>query len=60
MKNLPNITSTWTSSDFSVFKIEKLEFNAHGIWVYYINVETRQQYTCLAEAFLERFREQLA
>lgn len=60
MKNLPNITSKWTTPDSVIFKIDKIDFNEQGIWVFYHNVKTGQEYSCLAEAFLERFREELA
>jgi len=59
MKNLPNLSSRWASSDSTEFKIEKLEHTGTGVWVYYQNVKTSQQYSCLVEAFMARFKEQL-
>ena len=59
MKNLPNVASRWTGSDSTEFKIEKLEHKDTGVWVYYQNVKTGQQYNCLVEAFMARFKEQL-
>lgn len=60
MKNLPNTISKWTSIDSKVFKIERLEHDDCGTWVYYKNIETGQTYSCLVGAFLQRFKEQLA
>jgi len=59
MKNLPNVASRWASNDSTEFKIEKLEHKDTGVWVYYQNVKTNQQYNCLVEAFVARFKEQL-
>jgi hypothetical protein len=59
MKNLPNVASRWASNDSKEFKIEKLEHKDTGVWVYYQNVKTNQQYNCLVEAFVARFKEQL-
>jgi hypothetical protein len=59
MKNLPNIASRWSGGEWTEFKIEKLEHRDTGVWVYYQNVKTRQQYNCLVEAFTSRFKEQL-
>lgn len=59
MKNLPNITSKWTGIDSTTFKIERLESKNSQVWVYYRNEQTGQQYSCLVEAFLQRFKEQL-
>ncbi len=60
MKNLPNITSKWTSIDSSVFKIITLEHKDNQVWVHYKNEKTGQKYSCLVAAFLQRFKEQLA
>lgn len=60
MKNLPNTKSRWVGTDFSVFRIKKIDHNEQGIWVYYQNEKTGQEYNCLVEAFLQRFKEQLA
>jgi hypothetical protein len=59
MKNLPNIASRWMGGELTEFKIEKLEHRDTGVWVYYQNAKTGQQYNCLVEAFIARFKEQV-
>lgn len=60
MKNLPNVASKWISIDSTIFKIEQLKIDDNRVWAYYINTKTGQHHSCLVEAFLSRFKEQLA
>lgn len=39
------------------FKVDEVIQTGQGLIVYYYNEETEQQYTCLLDAFVERFRE---
>jgi hypothetical protein len=59
MKNLPNVASRWSDGESIEFKIEKLEHRDTGVWVYYQNIKTGQQYNCLVDAFMTRFKERL-
>jgi hypothetical protein len=60
MKNLPNVNSNWIDNKSTIFRIKKLENKDSGVWVYYQNEKTDQQYNCLVDAFLARFKEQLS
>jgi hypothetical protein len=39
------------------FKINDIKIVDDKTWIYYNNVLTKQEYSCLKEAFLQRFRE---
>jgi hypothetical protein len=47
------MTSTWRGADCRDYQILSVEND----WVFYKNIKTDQEYSCLVEAFLERFRE---
>lgn len=53
------IGSKWTSSDFRVFEVRCIEERSGEIWVSYIRHGSDRMYECLADAFLERFREHI-
>lgn len=48
------IGSRWTAIARK-FLVTATEVTDNGSWVFYKNVETGQQYSCLKEAFLNRF-----
>jgi hypothetical protein len=48
------VGSEWTAID-TKFKVTKTEISETGDWVFYENTKTGQHYSCLAEAFLNRF-----
>ena len=40
-----------------VFSVNEVVQTPAGLTVYYYNTETQQEYSCLIDAFAERFRE---
>jgi len=50
------VGSLWEGSERH-FKINDIKIVDDNTWIYYNNVLTRQEYSCLKEAFLQRFRE---
>ncbi len=50
------IGSLWGSTD-KKFEIKDVTIVDNQTWVYYNNVLTKQEYSCLKEAFLHRFKE---
>jgi hypothetical protein len=53
------IGSTWQSSDRTAFIVENVETINNQTWIFYKNEKTQQQYSCLKDAFTNRFQEQL-
>jgi hypothetical protein len=53
------VGSIWTSSDFIEFKIKEIKIVEEKTWVNYIKLSTSQEYSCLKEAFLHRFKEKV-
>lgn len=51
------INSRWGTSDRKVFKITSTKEIDNQLWVFYTNINTGQKYSCLAEAFKNRFKE---
>jgi hypothetical protein len=47
----------FTSTDGKIFRVEEVIQGPAGLTVYYYNEETEQKYSCLLEAFAERFKE---
>ena len=41
----------------NIFKVDEVIQGPAGLTVYYFNEETQQKYSCLLEAFSERFQE---
>lgn len=50
------IGSTWEGGD-KTFKIKDVTTVDNQTWIFYNNVLTGQNYSCLKEAFLQRFKE---
>lgn len=50
------IGSKWDGNN-NIFEIKNVTFIDGQTWIFYNNVSTGQQYSCLKEAFLQRFRE---
>lgn len=49
-----SLNSHWISSDGQIFKIVELGDGPNPL-VHYENIKTKQDYACLAEAFIQRF-----
>jgi len=47
----------FTDGQGNTFKVDEVIQGPVGLTVYYHNEETEQQYSCLLDAFSERFRE---
>lgn len=54
-KHLPEIGSTYRSSNGQEFKVLKLAHVEHDAWIEYQNVKTKVHYSCRLPAFLDRF-----
>ena len=50
------VGSLWSGGDRR-FKINDIKIVDNNTWIYYNNVSTRQEYSCLKQAFLQRFTE---
>ena len=49
------IATRFTSSDSKIFIVEEVRQVDKDLWVYYHNDKTGQQYSCLLDAFSQRF-----
>ena len=49
--------SKFTDGTGKIFKVTEVIQTPVGLTVYYFNEETNQEYSCLLEAFSERFQE---
>ena len=49
------MTTRFTSADGRVFIVEEVCQVDQALWVYYHNDKTGQQYSCLLDAFSQRF-----
>lgn len=47
----------FTGPDGKVFVVEEVVQTPAGLTVFYINQATQQKYSCLIDAFSERFKE---
>jgi hypothetical protein len=47
----------FTGPDGKIFVVEEVLQTPAGLTVFYINEKTQQKYSCLIDAFSERFRE---
>ena len=56
-KNQIKIGSRWSSNDFTRFVVTSIKVIDEKTWIFYSNKDTGQQYRCLEEAFVNRFRE---
>ena len=45
----------FTSPDGKIFTVEEVRQVDQDLWVYYHNDKTGQQYSCLLDAFSQRF-----
>lgn len=50
------VGSVWAGGERH-FKISDIKIVDNNVWIYYNNVLTKQEYSCLKEAFLQRFTE---
>jgi hypothetical protein len=50
------VGSLWSGGNRR-FKINDIKIVDNNTWIYYNNVLTKQEYSCLKEAFLQRFTE---
>jgi hypothetical protein len=48
------IESIWSAID-RTFKVTDRKITPTGVWIFYENTTTKQQYSCLEGAFLSRF-----
>jgi len=49
------MATRFTSTDGEVFVVEEVQQVDKELWVYYNNSKTGQRYSCLLEAFSQRF-----
>ena len=49
------MATRFTSLDGKIFVVEEVKQVDSDLWVYYNNAKTGQQYSCLLEAFSQRF-----
>jgi len=50
------MATRFTSSDNKVFVVEEVRQVDRDLWVYYNNASTGQKYSCLLDAFSQRFQ----
>ena len=50
-----NLNSVWRDSSGKEFYIEMIDHTADGSWIHYRAVGTDREYSCLIDAFKERF-----
>lgn len=53
------IGSEWSSSDSRVFEVIGIENRSDEFWISYVRQGEGRVYSCLVDAFLERFREHI-
>jgi hypothetical protein len=51
-----NFQAHFTDGQGRIFKVSEVIQTPVGLTVYYSNVDTQQEYSCLLEAFSERFQ----
>ena len=51
------MATRFTSADGKIFKVNEVVQTPAGLIVYYFNEETKQEYSCLIDAFSKRFWE---
>lgn len=51
------INSIWETTKGKKFKIDSIKIIGENIWVYYQNIQTKEQYHCLLETFKNKFWE---
>ena len=50
------MATQFTSHDGKIFAVEEVVQIDKELWVYYNNVKTGDRYSCLIDAFSERFK----
>jgi hypothetical protein len=50
------MATRFSSPDGKIFTVEEVKQVNKELWVYYNNTDTGQQYSCLLNAFSQRFR----
>jgi hypothetical protein len=56
--NNMTMATKFTSADGKIFTVEEVKQVDKELWVYYTNIETNNKYSCLLEAFSQRFTPQ--
>lgn len=51
------VGSKWGTIDGKEFRVTDIKEVDNQIWIYYNNILTKQEYSCLKEAFINRFNE---
>lgn len=51
------INSIWETSDGKHFQIYEIKIIGESVWVYYKNIQTKQEYHCLLDYFKHKFWE---
>jgi len=49
--------SQFTDGQGKIFNVDEVIMTPAGLTVYYFNADTKEKYSCLLEAFSERFHE---
>jgi len=49
------MATRFTSADGKIFTVEEVKQINSELWVYYNNIKTGDKYSCLLEAFSQRF-----
>jgi hypothetical protein len=49
------MATRFTSADGKIFTVEEVKQIDSELWVYYNNIKTGDKYSCLLEAFSQRF-----
>lgn len=50
-----NLNEIYSDGKSKTFQVNGLELKNNDPWVFYINTQTHQEYSCRQEAFLSRF-----
>jgi hypothetical protein len=50
------MATRFTSPDGKIFTVEEVKQIDSELWVYYNNIKTGDKYSCLLEAFSQRFQ----
>ena len=50
------MATRFTSLDGKIFTVEEVKQIDSELWVYYTNIKTGDKYSCLLEAFSQRFQ----
>lgn len=58
MSNI-NKGSRWVGANYDKFRVTNVTVQDNNVWIYYSKLHDKldNEFSCLAEAFLERFRE---